>query len=131
TVRCGRCKGTAETLSPNDESAERGDVCLDCLGDGYLVPITVRPVGSSKHGKPPPRVSDGDDVDLPLPSCSQLDEDELVEYGRVSRVLGIIRRATPELAAALEVYYGPDGDRWGGHKWGRAFALWPLTSAGQ
>jgi hypothetical protein len=132
TVRCGRCRGTGETIYPNDESAERQDVCLRCGGQSYLVPVTARETGSSRHGRPPQRVGgddDGDAVSCDVATASW-NEDELLELGRVSRVLEHMRAADREAAEAFESYNGPDGDRWGAHHWGRIFALWPHTVAG-
>lgn len=42
-----------------------------------------------------------------------------------------VRAADPEAAAALAEYYGAPGDLWAATKWGRIFALWPLTSSGK
>lgn len=132
TVRCGRCKGCGETLYPNDASAEVGDVCLACGGECSFVPVTVKESGSSKKGKAPSREpSDGDDDDAGVAVSSWLDEDAAVEQGRVGREFEALREQDPEVAAAIESYYGLDGDIWGKHKWGRIFSLWQHTAAGK
>lgn len=133
TVRCGKCKGCGETFPPNDVTAERQDVCLACGGSAYVVPVTVKEKGSSKTGKPPKREpSSADDPDdAPVALSNWVDEDALVERGRVSRELEAIRRADPVIGLAINSYFGPDGDRWADNKWGRAFALWQHTDAGE
>lgn len=145
TVRCGRCKGTGETFDPSDETAEIGDVCPACgtmrgpnpalsEANGFFVPVTVKEKGSSKHGKAPKREAGADpDADgSPVVAFSAwVDEDALVERGSVARGLDELRRVYPALAAAAESYFGPDGDKWGGHQWGRLFALWQHTEAGR
>ncbi len=133
TVRCGRCRGCGETTTPNDASAETEDVCLHCGGKSFLIPVTVREKGSSKHGRPPKRDSSSDD-DLAVEGVATpawVDEDALLEMARASRVLGHLRREHPAEAAAAEAFDGPEGDKWGSHCWGRMFALWPLTQAGR
>lgn len=129
TVRCGPCKGCGETIHPNDESAERGDTCLRCLGDTYIVPVTVKPQGSSKHGKAARREDDEDDR-VQGTATNAVDEEAMVERGLVARQLDTLRRSDALAATALASYFGIDGDRWGQHKWGRLFALWQHTSAG-
>jgi len=94
------------------------------------MPITVRDTGSSKKGKPPPLEGGDDDVDVSR-GASWLDEEAILEHGRTGRIVHAIKQHSPELAYAIEVYHSADGDRWGGHKWGREFALWPLTEAGR
>ena len=134
TVRCGRCRGCGEVLIPSDESAERGDTCLGCGGLTYIVPVTVKEKGSSKHGKAPHRErTDDGDYDEPAGDIggSWFDEDELRERGRVSRRLEAIGQAEPALTVALGHYYGADGDKWRHHRWGRVFALWQDTQAGK
>ncbi len=133
TVRCGKCKGCGETFPPNDVTAERQDVCLACGGVSYVVPVTVKEKGSSKHGKPPKREpSSADDADDgPAALSDWVDEDALVERGRISSALAAIRRADPAIGQAIGSYFGPDGDKWGDHKWGRAFSLWQHTQAGE
>jgi hypothetical protein len=157
TVWCATCRGCGEPvgpmvkleanartyrfypLNPTDDSAERQDRCERCDGTAYLVPVTVRSTGSSKGGKAPSRseaggadeASDGTVLREGEAAPSWADEDDLAERGRVSRALEAIRRDKPDVAAALEAYYGPEGDKWGPHKWGRMFALWPLTQAGR
>lgn len=142
TVRCSGCRGCGETFPPNDETAERQDVCLRCAnpetraGDGYFVPVTVKETGSSKKGKAPKTEAGGDEgMDGAPPTndvvaASWVDEDELAERGRVSRFLERLRRSDPETAVSVELFNGPDGDKWGAHKWGRTFALWQATDAG-
>lgn len=156
TVVCTSCRGCGEpigdwkevranakvyrfsALCPTDETAERGDTCERCAGIQYLTPVTVKETGSSKGGRPPEyhRPADADDDSAGAVLDGDLaptffDEDALVERGRVSRILEGIRRDKPEIAEALVQFYGPEGDKWGHHKWGRVFALWPLTQAGK
>jgi hypothetical protein len=153
TARCSKCWGCGEpvgevvavqssigerktyyfaSLLPTDATAERGDRCQGCGGATYTVPITVRETGSSKHGKAPSRdLSGGDDGTSGEAAPSWVDEDELAERGRVSRVLDELRRQDPTVALAIEAFNGPEGDRWGAHRWGRGFTLWQFTGAGR
>lgn len=145
TVRCGRCKGCGETFPPTDESADEQDICPRCdngksglgerKGEGYIVPVTVKETGSSKKGKAPKTESGGDDLDVmpanDLATATWVDEDAMAEYGHVSREMASLRKRNPILAGAIESYYGPDGDKWGSHKWGRLFSIWHFTSAGK
>lgn len=132
TVRCSRCRGCGETLKPDDASAELGDVCQVCNGSTYIVPVTVKETGSTKHGKMPhSEPSDGDDANSAGEiGGSWADEQELLERGRVGRELDQLRRQDPALSAGMASYFGIEGDKWGPHKWGRAFSLWPHTPAG-
>ena len=122
TVQCRLCRGSGETWPPTDESAEVGDVCPDCLGDAYRVPITVRPRAKTAE-------------------CSgYLEEEDLSEVRRCKEpepatdaveVIASMRATDPETASAVVVLLGPHGDRWAQHQWGRRFALWPLVPAGR
>jgi hypothetical protein len=141
TVQCERCTGSFKTsmgryrgtscgeqIPPNDESAERGDVCPACLGDAYQVPITARPIrrgGGFLYGsvneedeRPPKRVRDY------RPAQRDEDTDAAAAVER-------IRSEAPELALGMGALLGEHGDRWGQHVWSRRFALWPLTEAGR
>lgn len=148
TVRCSSCQATGvdrrrsavarlllgdgcERCRPRDELGQPLD---DGPGPGFIVPVSVKEKGSSKSGKPPKREPGGDDGAEPtndVVAASWVDEDKLAERGRVSRLLEAIRRDDPEVAEALAVFNGADGDKWGGHKWGRLFALWQCVPAGK
>lgn len=134
TVRCGKCRGCGETFPPTDATAEVQDVCPGCHGVTYVVPVTVKEKGSTKTGKPPKREpggSDDDELGSSSAFSAWVDEDAVVERGRVGREIDAIRRSDPVVGAGIESYYGLDGDKWGPHKWGRTFALWQHTQAGQ
>jgi hypothetical protein len=121
TTRCHRCKGRG--------SESDGLTCGLCLGDGCVVPLTVLPKGSSRHGFGPdvgaapadPRTAAGKVLD---PATE-----------RDTAILGAFERLTessPNAARHLALYRGPIGNRWGhGHPYGRAFVLWPETAAGR
>jgi hypothetical protein len=142
TVRCSRCRATGVDLGRS--AAARlilGDGCERCRrrnddgqpaddgpGNGYTVPITVRSTGSSKGGKPPKR-EPGGDIDYAV--TNWVDEDAMIERGRVGREIDAIRRRNPTVGNAMDDYYGVQGDKWGGHKWGRSFAVWHHTDAGK
>lgn len=134
TVRCGKCRGCGETFPPNDVTAERQDVCLGCLGEAYVVPVTVKEKGSSKHGKPPQfEVGEsGDDYTAGSEAtASWVNEDALMQRGQTARELDALRRADPLLGAAMAAFFGLEGDKWGQHGWDRVFALWEHVPAGQ
>lgn len=134
TVACGRCHGCGEAAPPTDASAERQDVCLGCGGDAYIVPVTVRPTGSTNEGGS--GGSSATDFDagpllLAAPDAAQDQDSRLSERRGVASELRAIRAQDPQLAAALESYHGPEGARWVEHRWGRAFTLWQHTPAGK
>jgi hypothetical protein len=143
TVRCSRCRatGTARvgylqpaTTTENAKFQEFGYCCDRCGGAAYIIPVTAKEQGSSKGGKPPKfhRKADPDDFgDGTNVAPSFINEDLLAERGRTSRVLEAIRRSNPKVYAAMSHYNGPDGDRWGAHRYGRIFALWQDTAAGR
>jgi hypothetical protein len=138
TVHCSKCRATGETLEPNDESAEIGDVCtacgdvrgaLDSVANGFFVPVTVKPIHGPQHGG---GGSATDDDENPEPSyAAGPDEDAMAERARVGRELDAVRRSDPAVGAAIDSYFGTDGAKWGSHKWGRVFALWQHTKAGR
>lgn len=133
TTRCPKCRGGGEFL---DEDAQ--DVCPLCRGKTYVIACTVREKGSSKKGRLPPGMLPADDV-IPASAAgaigpespSEWTEEELAEFAAMARVRDRIRARSGEAADALETYFGAEGDRWGKHHWGRAFALWPHTDAGR
>lgn len=144
TVACPYCRGQnvsrvdgsrkngtscGESMARDDAAAELGDRCPVCLGDAYLVPISARPLAS------PPDFS-GDYVksidDLPRARrCFTEQPEPDGEPDDAEQFMRELEETDPLLAAAVAVLYGPRGDEWRGHNWGRAFALWPLTEAGQ
>lgn len=156
TVRCSRCKGCGEV--PNEEVE---DACPSCGGEMSHVPVTVRETGCSKKGKPPKRepvkesdstpavdrlrprhveqfradTGDGPEDTREAPPeafiYSAEHEEQTRAYGEMSRLMLHIRESDPLAAAALEAYYGEDGDRWAPTRWGRVFALWQFTTAGK
>lgn len=136
TVRCGRCRGGGEATTPTDASAERQDVCLDCGGAAYIVPVTVRAKASNgQSGAGGASALDGDSAPLFLPAVlpettSEHDPDHQ-ERRRVARDLEALGTSDPQLAAALASYHGPEGDRWVEHRWGRGFVAWQHTQAGK
>lgn len=130
TVRCGRCRGCGEVLTPTDTSAERQDACLGCGGAAYIVPVSVKESGSTKNGRASRRESAGigdnmPDADPIEPYSYEPEPD--VSRGRIGAELDLARATDPQLAAALASYFGPEGDRWVNHRWGRGFAVWQHT----
>lgn len=96
--------------------------CPSCEGTGYRSspmgrgqPPTARPTGSSKT---PWRNHD-----------ERLSS--LLGYGMASRVLRTVERQSSEYPAALIAYFGSVGERWASSKYGRAFAVYPLTRSGE
>jgi hypothetical protein len=138
TVRCGRCRGCGESVSPSDASAEREDRCLACGGAAYIVPVSVKERGSTKSGRAPRREAAevGDYIPGELTN-SEPDRyvegriEDLVDQRRAAKGLDQALSAAPDLAPALHSYLGPEGDRWVNHRWGRAFTLWQHTAAGK
>lgn len=136
TVCCGQCRGCGETTNPTDTSAERGDVCLGCGGDAYIVPVTVRSKGSSNQGGAGgSSATDGDAAPLLLSMASSEPAAEhdhhLTDRHRVAAELEAVRTRDPQLAAGLASYHGPEADAWVDHRWGRGFVLWQHTDAGK
>lgn len=133
TVRCGRCRGCGEVTTPTDTSAERQDACLGCGGAGYFVPVTVKDRGSTKHGRAPAleNAEAGDYPPSHTVSASHATQDdvEAPQNRHTAESLERLGAADPRLAAALASYYGPDGDQWVDHRWGRAFAVWQHTDS--
>lgn len=123
TVRCGRCRGSGEVMNEDLQ-----DVCPRCQGDMCVVPQTVRSKGSTKKGKMPKgaTVTNDDAVWLP-PETAQA----LPELHETAAVVAKVRRESAELADAMRLWHGPDGDKWAPTKWGRVFALWCETQAGK
>lgn len=134
TIRCGRCRGCGEAAPPTDTSAEREDVCLACGGSAYIVPVTVKEKGSTKHGRAPRREAAdiGDYIPDAPPDRYTVEPEEVEpERERVALELETIAATDPQLAAGLSSYHGPEGDEWVEHRWGRGFTLWQHTPAGQ
>jgi hypothetical protein len=135
TVRCGLCRGCGETTAPTDTSAERQDVCLNCGGAAYIVPVTVRSKGSTNEGgSGGSSATDYDAGPLMLagPADPTADADhDLSERRQVAAELRRLETQDPQLAAALASYHGPEGERWIRHRWGRGFVVWQHTRAGK
>lgn len=113
TTRCPRCKGA-------------GKACPVCRGDGYTVPITVQPSGSSRHGFGPDVGAAA--ADTRTASGKAIDPAAERDTG----ILDAFARLPSSAARILATYRGPLGNRWGhGHPYGRAFALWPETESGK
>jgi hypothetical protein len=133
TVRCGRCRGCGEATPPTDTSAERGDVCLNCGGKTYIVPVTVRcrkQQGVASGGS----ATDSYESPLFLPTAApepasehDYDDDRL----SVAHELERLRATDPQLAAAVASYHGPESEPWVQHRWGRGFVLWQHTAPAQ
>lgn len=134
TARCERCKGSGEVMNEDLQ-----DVCPRCSGDMCVVPATVKRTGSSKKGRLPPGSTAMTDSDMrPTPGgvwsseiidkLPEFDETELDELVRTAR---IARRIDPAIMAAVQAWESADGMKWAPTKWGRRFALWPLTQAGK
>ncbi len=116
TVRCAKCMGVT-SLAPSDKCTRCEDSC------GYVSPITVRETGSSmQQGVREPDVA------------------MIAQHGQLDRIVQKMRATDDVAAQALELYYGPVGNRWGnteveakdGHSSapGRIFSLWPVTKPG-
>jgi hypothetical protein len=133
TRRCARCKGTMEVLTKTSHEVQ--DVCQRCMGAGCMVPVTAKSTGNSKKGKPPKRTpmsaADAAMVAADAPVGASIDEDALLERAKVGRIADALRAKSAVAAQVLRAYYGPEGDRWGAHRWGRIFVVWPLTKPGQ
>jgi hypothetical protein len=112
-----------ETFARNDSAADSDDRCRLCMGDAYVVPITVRPV--AKGGPPEDYIEELESTPVYYRAADECDtEDPAVLFSE-------IEAEDPTLAAALAVLLGPRGDEWGQHHWGRRFAIWPLVDAGE
>lgn len=150
TVACPGCSATGKLqLTRRGHHVKRLaaligvdlDTCARCHGAGYLIPVTVKETGSSAHGKHPPGSVDvNDDTSIAPVRVDSLDpgsvgdwadDEALIELAQMSRLIGRLRESDPTSAVVLDLYYGIDGDRYGAHKWGRLFAVWPLTHAGK
>lgn len=137
TVTCPRCRGKCksrhggtlrgsscgETFPPNDTTAEVGDVCPKCLGDAYVVPITVRP---SQRTQDHPDDLDDDEG----PSGVNYDPDE-GPVDHITKIVETLRDEDEDMAVGLQLLSGEHGEKWATHPWGRSFPLWPMNEAGQ
>ena len=136
TARCERCKGCGEVMNEDTE-----DVCPRCLGDMCVVPATVKRTGSSKKGRLPPgatAMTDSDGNLTPGGVWTSEQSDLLAErdvyeeqLDELIRTRAIVKAVDPAILDAVKAWEGPDGMKWAPTKWGRAFALWPLTDAGK
>jgi hypothetical protein len=122
TARCARCHGSAEVFDEEEQ-----DVCPVCRGASYTIPTTVKEKGSSKKGKVPHGTESADDQQTGGASGKAIGED----LDEAVVLEGKIERENPRAIEALKLYHGPVGDRWGAQRWGRLFALWPVTAAGR
>jgi hypothetical protein len=134
TVRCELCRGCGEVRNEEDQ-----DVCPRCQGDMCVVPVTVKRRGSSKKGRLPPgatAMTDSDGNPTPGGIWSSEELEAAPEYDEVrlaenTKTEALIRSLDAETLEALKAWEGPDGAKWAPTKWGRAFALWPMTEAGK
>jgi hypothetical protein len=51
-------------------------------------------------------------------------------FARVSKVLRKLERIDKTAGEVLQAFYGDAGSRWGRTPYGRLFAIWPMTPAG-
>jgi len=135
--RCSVCRGSGEV--PNEDLQ---DVCQRCAGEGYEIPITAWPTGSSKGGRQPAGSVSFDGAEefgsagTAFAASKKTAEDEredaayLAELERKARAIDLVRERDPAVAEALVAYHGAEGEKWAPTRWGRLFALWPLTVAG-
>jgi hypothetical protein len=110
----------------------------DCRGSGYVVPVTVRPTGSSRKGFVPRSAltfGSGDDFGASglglgeqIATTNRLNLDALSKTGEIVEV---IRAEDGDAARALERVHGPEGERWSKTRWGRGFSVWDLTAPGK
>lgn len=91
--------------------------CPACQGDGVVqrktrsrVPITARPMGSSVDGNG-------------TPPSAVVDVENLIRYGRVSRLLERVASASLLARVLIEVYFSEGG--------GSVDALWEFTQSGR
>lgn len=96
--------------------------CGRCRGNGHVAatrpagkPIDVESTGSSKE---PWR-----DFQEPVA--------ELVAFGAASAVMRSVISDAPEFELVLVAYFGTTGARWAGSVYGKVFAAYPFTAAGQ
>jgi hypothetical protein len=136
-TQCYHCRASGEK-----RNEDRQDICPVCsedgersesspwLGPGFTVPITARPTGGHAGGY---RWSGGSSTDsaevVPLANYDQ--EESAVQFGKALRLVSSLKAQDAAIGAAVEAYCGPDGQKWAGHRYGRMFALWPLTTAGR
>jgi hypothetical protein len=137
TIPCDRCRGSMKTkegtrlrgascgeiFPPTDASAEWGDVCPKCLGDAYIVKHVARPHTKSKEIERYAEELEDVPIQLGRGSTGAADSPEAV--------VAEVEHEDPLVAAAMMALLGPSGDTWAQHQWGRRFALWPFTNAGQ
>jgi hypothetical protein len=140
TVGCDNCRGSNKTVQfgksqgassgqvfpPKQRTPKAAETCPVCLGDSYHVPITVRP--RSKAFEPLDYPEELRDVPV-RPQRSRLEDRPDTEVP--SDVLAWVKANDMLAAAAIHALLGPFGDQWAQTTWGRRFALWPLTEAGQ
>lgn len=113
---CPACKGAKVPLRMNGEPRRRPPQrprhrCGLC-GDALL--LERRPVGLKSEAHPEPSYTP-DDV-------------ALQRFAQVSRYL---RQCSVETVDVLAAFFGLSGYRWANTKWGRLFAVVPLTDAGE
>jgi hypothetical protein len=142
TIRCNKCRGHSRVPYPRRYTWLTLDVvhrlmdwaeideCGECGANGYLVPITVRDTGSSRKGRMPRGATDTTD-DSTVASVATEAFDPADWIGVNPESFERLEDADPVSAAVLGAYHGPDGDRFALHRWGRAFAVWPMTRAGK
>lgn len=139
TVTCPRCRGKCksrhggtlhgsscgEVFPPTDASAEMGDVCQKCLGDAYVVPITVRPNQRTQDHP------DEEPEDEEPRGANFDDEDDAGPVDQIGKIVEALRDVDEDMALGLQLLSGEHGEKWAAHDWGRGFSLWPMNDAGQ
>ncbi len=102
TDPCPRCHGRTGR-----------DDCVECGGDGYVAAMvqTGSPGISGEHYEPNVVTTQ--------------------HAGRIASGLAHLRETDPVMADALELFYGPIGNRWGATDAGRLFAVLPITKPGR
>lgn len=123
STACPRCHGTAEVRNEDLQ-----DVCPLCHGRSWVIACTVKARGSNPEGG---STLAADDVAVESAAGKALRVEDAGEAPRREDLIQRVRARDPELGGALADIFGPDGDRWAPHQWGRAFVLWTRVSSGR
>jgi len=118
-LRIGKLLGKAVSVEKWVAANAGGDlVCKACRGRGW---VTRKRRHRARSPEPTVGFTGAQPVSVNLGAVGG--SDNLALIGAVSRRLAAVRRSEPVIAAAIELYYSPDG--------GSARALWSLTPAGR